>query len=35
LIDPVRAARTDISLKIVVVNGWRWAPRALRIEARA
>jgi hypothetical protein len=23
LIDPVRAARTDISLKMVVVKGWR------------
>src|SRR5438132_12806104 len=31
LMDPVRAARTDISLKMVVVKGWRWAPMALRM----
>src|SRR5689334_2448611 len=31
LIDPVRTARTDISLKIVVVKGCRWAPMPLRI----
>src|SRR5258705_13757556 len=32
LIDPVRVARSDISLKIVVVNGWRCAPMALRMS---
>ena len=31
LIDPVRTARADISLKIVVVKGWRWAPMPLRM----
>src|SRR5947209_17401165 len=31
LIDPVRAASTDISLKIVVLKGWRWAPMPLRM----
>src|SRR3989442_3555395 len=35
LIDPVRTARADISLKIVVVKGCRWAPMPLRIGPEA